>query len=125
MTFSRLGTSLPVMVSDTGEPSASEGAPGSGHRDDWATALTGKVEDGVSVLRDRTVEPVARAVRYIIFGLMSLIIAGLLGVLFAVVLVRVLDDYAFHRRVWVSYLIVAGIFGAIGLLLARLRHPRT
>jgi ABC-type multidrug transport system permease subunit len=93
--------------------------------DDWASLFVSKVETGVSLIRDRTVTPVVRVVRYIIFGLVALIIAILLGVLFAVVLVRVLDNYAFRRHVWASYLVVSGIFAAFGLLCSRMRHPRT
>ncbi len=93
---------------------------------DWAAQLTGKVEDVVSVVRDKAVEPVLTAVRYLIFGLMALSVATFLAVLFTVFALRVLDSEVpvFRTRVWASYLVVAGIFWGAGLLLSRKRHPR-
>ncbi|MGO9560378.1 MAG: hypothetical protein ACLPQS_09070 [Acidimicrobiales bacterium] len=93
---------------------------------DWAAQLTQKVEDVVSVVRDKTVEPVITAVRYLIFGLMALSVGTFVAVLFTVFALRVLDTEVpvFRTRVWASYLVVAGIFWAAGLLLSRKRHPR-
>jgi hypothetical protein len=92
---------------------------------DWASSATAKVELVVSLIRDRTVTPVIRAVRFIIFGLLALTIGALLSVLIAIGAVRVLDNYLFHRRVWASYLVIGGIFSVAGLLLSRMRHPRS
>lgn len=123
------GTSLPVMSPDTGVSDGDAASPVTKDTarasDDWAALLVAKVEDVVALLRDRTVAPVTKIVRYVIFGLVAIFIASLLAVLFAVLLVRVLDNYAFHQRVWASYLIVGGIFAGAGLLLSSLRHPRS
>ncbi|MGD0082832.1 MAG: hypothetical protein ABSD78_06495 [Acidimicrobiales bacterium] len=102
-------------------PASPSPSPGN----DWAKVLTAKVETVVSLIRDRTVTPVLRAVRFVIFGLIALSIGTVLAVVFAVLAVRVLDDYVFHSRVWASYLVLAGIFAVAGLLLSRMRHPRT
>ena len=93
---------------------------------DWAAQVTHKVEDVVSLVRDKTVRPIATAVRYLIFGLLALSVGALVAVLFAVFALRVLDTEVpvFRTRVWASYLVVAGIFWAVGLLLSRKRHPR-
>jgi hypothetical protein len=103
------------------------GADGKGdaRANDWAALATAKVEGVVSLIRDRTVTPVLRIVRYAIFGLLAVCISGLLGVLLAVGAVRVLDNYLFHQRVWASYLVIGGIFAVIGLFLSRMRHPRS
>jgi hypothetical protein len=98
---------------------------GTSTRDDLAALATAKVEQVVSLIRDRTVTPVIRAVRFIIFGLLAVAIAALLSVLIAVGAIRVLDNYLFHRRVWASYLVIGGIFSALGLFLSQMRHPRS
>lgn len=92
---------------------------------DFASLATAKVEELVSVIRDRTVTPVLRAVRFAIFALLALSIGALLAILLAIGAVRLLDDYLFHWRVWASYLVVGGIFSALGLFLSRMRHPRS
>jgi hypothetical protein len=99
-------------------------SPAPGLVNDWAKFLTEKVESVVSLIRDRTVTPVFKAVRFIIFGLIALTVGVVLAVVFSVLAVRVLDDYVFHSRVWASYLVLSGIFAVAGLFLARMRHPR-
>jgi hypothetical protein len=94
-------------------------------RNDWASLATSKVEQVVSLIRDRTVTPVIRAVRYVIFGLLAISIGTFASVLIAIGAVRVLDNYLFHQRVWASYLVIGGIFSAVGLLLSWMRHPRS
>ncbi|MFZ0172260.1 MAG: hypothetical protein WAL04_11315 [Acidimicrobiales bacterium] len=107
--------------------SSDDGIDGANDRSgrDWASVATAKVEEVVSLIRDRTVTPVLRAVRYVIFGLLAVFIATLLAVLLATGAVRVLDNYLFHRRVWASYLVVGGIFSGLGLFFSRMRHPRS
>jgi hypothetical protein len=102
-----------------------ESGSGGSARTDWASLATAKVEQVVSLIRDRTVTPVIRAVRYVIFGLLALSIGALLSVLIAIGAVRVFDNYLFHQRVWASYLVIGGIFSAAGLLLSWMRHPRS
>ena len=111
------------MSPDNGVAGANNQSGAAGH--DWAAVATGKVEEVVSLIRDRTVTPVLKAVRYVIFGLLAVFIAALLAVLFATGAVRVLDNYLFHRRVWASYLVIGGIFSVLGLFLSRMRHPRS
>lgn len=94
--------------------------------DDWAAHLAHKLDEIVSMIRDKTVRPVATAVRYLIFGLLALAVGTMLAVLFAIFSLRVLDTEVpvFRTRVWASYLVVAGIFWAAGLLLSRKRRSR-
>lgn len=108
------------------EPGAAippEAAPPGG---DWASHATDKVEQVVSLVRDKTLGPVAKAVRFLIFGLLAVAVGGLLAVLFSIFALRVLDSEVpvFHSRVWASYLVLAGIFWLAGAFLSRKRHPR-
>jgi len=116
------GTSSGTGGGTSGAPLPTSPAASSGN--DWAKVLTEKVEAVVSLIRDRTVTPVFKAVRFIIFGLIALAIGTVLAVVFGVLAVRVLDDYLFHSRVWASYLVLAGIFAALGLFFSWRRHPR-
>jgi hypothetical protein len=95
-----------------------------GHGDDWAAQLTHKVDGLVSILRDRTVKPVSKAVRYLIFGLLAFSLGSLALVLLSVFALRVLDNEvpAFRGRVWASYFVLGGIFGLGTLLLSRVRR---
>ncbi len=88
---------------------------------------TRKVEDLVSIIRDKTVRPVSQAVRYLLFGLLAIFVSVVMAVLFAIFAIRVLDTEVpvFRTRVWASYLVVAGIFWLGGLLLSRKRHSRS
>lgn len=111
------------MSSDDGVGGTKESRVPAGN--DWASFATAKVEEVVSLVRDRTVTPVLRAVRFAIFGLLALAIGTLLAVLLSAGAVRILDNYLFHRRVWASYLVIGGIFSGLGLFLSRMRHPRS
>ncbi len=88
---------------------------------------TRKVEDLVSIIRDKTVRPVSQTVRYLLFGLLAIFVSVVMAVLFAIFAIRVLDTEVpvFRTRVWASYLVVAGIFWLGGLLLSRKRHSRS
>ena len=94
---------------------------------DWPAQLTHKVEDVVSLIRDKTVDPVAKGVRYLIFGLLAAFLGITVVVLFAIFSIRVLvtEVPVFHTRVWAAYLVVAGIFAAAGLFFSRKRHSRS
>jgi len=100
------------------------GPTGSGAPDDWAHQLTVKVDEVVSIVRDKTVLPVSRIVKYLILALLAAGVGVLLAVLFSVGIIRVLDTEVFHKRVWASYLIVGGIFSLGGLLLSTKRRRR-
>ncbi len=109
------------MTSDEGG-SALSGSSDSGN--DWAAQATAKVDEVVSIVRDKTVRPVSRVVKFLIFGLLAGAVGTLLGILFSIGVIRVLDTEIFHRRVWASYLIVGGIFSGLGLLLSSKRQRR-
>lgn len=111
---------MPFETLDGGET----GGPRSVGGDDWAAHLTGRIEGVVAIVRDKAVEPVVAAVRYVILGLLSLFVLLVLAVLVSVATIRILDNEVpvFHTRVWASYLIVSGIFWAAGLLLLRKRR---
>lgn len=93
---------------------------------DWASEAVGKVEDLVSVVRDKAVTPVTSAARYVALAFVALAVGGLATALFAIFALRVLDTEvpAFHGRVWASYLVLGGIFAGLAVLFTRMRRPR-
>lgn len=115
--------------SDTAEMAGlpTGGSEGPAGGPDIATKAAGKVETLVSLVRDKTVVPVGKAVRFLVFGLLAASVLGLLAVLFAIFGLRVLDNevHPFTHRVWASYLVLAGIFWLTGAFLSRRRHPRS
>jgi hypothetical protein len=117
------------MPSDSGvsAPGTLNGSTGSGGGSggDWPSYVTGKIEMVVSLIRDKTLSKIRVGVHYAIFALVALTVGCLLAVVFAVALVRVLDDEVFHRDVWASYFVIAGIFAVVGMLCVWLRNPRT
>lgn len=90
----------------------------SAQREDWASTVTAKVEEIVSVVRDRTVRPVQQVVRVAIFALVATTAVAVVAVMTAIGLVRILDNLAFRGHVWASYLVIGGIFVLAGLLIS-------
>jgi len=93
---------------------------------EWAAETTEKVVQLVGSVRDKTTRPVIHAARGLVFGVIALFLGLFAFVAFLMTLTRgmqaLLDlgmDEA--RSVYVSYLIIGGIFCLIGLLLFKKR----
>ncbi len=72
------------------------------------------VEQLVDTIFDRVVRPLLVAARAVVFGLLVAAIALVIAVLVSVGLVRLLDVYVVGGRVWISYLILGGLFTLLG-----------
>jgi hypothetical protein len=46
-------------------------------------------------------------------------------VAFVIGFIRLLNNEVFDQRVWASYLLIGGIFVAVGTLTSRMRHSRS
>jgi hypothetical protein len=78
-------------------------------------------------IHDRAIRPITLIARAAVYGIL---IAALLVVVLLCVcigLLRFLDVYAFGHRVWLSYLVIGGVFSAVGLyfMLRASRGART
>ncbi len=91
--------------------------------DDWITALTAKLEQGVGLVRDTATNRVITVMRTIVFGLMAAIIALFALALLAVMAVRLIV-VATGRRVWIAHGITGLLFLIIGFVLLRMRHTK-
>jgi hypothetical protein len=93
----------------------------------WADETTDTVVRLVGTVRDRATTPIVYAARGLVFGLIALFLGVFALVILAVGLSRGLQsalDWQFEhaRSVYISYLIVGGIFSLIGLLLFKKRN---
>jgi hypothetical protein len=91
---------------------------------DWQARAADTIESTVGMVHDRVVRPLFLVARGIVFGIVVAAMALSLSVLLSVALVRLLDVYAFPRRVWASEALVGAVLSAIGLLAWSLRRSR-
>jgi hypothetical protein len=89
---------------------------------DWTTDATDAIERTVALLRDRTVEPAHAISKVIVYGLLAAIMLIPAGVMVTVALFRVSIIIA-QGYVWLAWMIVGGIFAALGALCWALRNP--
>jgi hypothetical protein len=86
---------------------------------DWASKTAAQIGAGVDAVRAKTVEPLFRLPRFVGFGLIGATVGLFIAVLLFNIVVRVLTDYLFGERVWITYLILSGIFVLAGVFLWR------
>lgn len=83
----------------------------------WPSEATDLIVRNVGTVREKAVGPAITAARAMVFGLFAAMVATAAAVLVSIALIRVLTVYIPGHRVWVSYLIVGGLFVVIGLAL--------
>lgn len=91
---------------------------------DWPSNLADRIESAVDLVSSRTVGPLRFLARVLVYGLVSGIGAGLVLVLLALALTRLLDADAFGHRVWATDALLSAIFLAIGTLCWKARSAR-
>jgi len=91
----------------------------------WPSEATDLIVRNVATVREKAVGPAITAARALVFGVFAAIVATAALALVSVTLIRLLTVYIPGNRVWVSYLIVGGLFILIGLvLMTRTRASR-
>jgi hypothetical protein len=83
---------------------------------EWPARLADLVEAVVTALHDKVVRPLVLVARAVVFGVLVGAMALVIAVLSSIAVVRLLDAYAFGRRVWASDLVVGGLFTLVGLV---------
>jgi hypothetical protein len=78
----------------------------------------------VDTIHDKAVRPVALVARALVFGLLIAVLGITLLILGSIVVVRLLDVYAFGHRVWLSYIVLGGVLTLVGLGLWSRRTER-
>ena len=91
---------------------------------DWPTQATNAVVDLVGTVRDRTVEPLLKLARALVYGLLIMIVATSAAVLVVILAIRVLDVYL-PGEVWSAYLVLGTVFTLAGFFCWSRRTPRS
>lgn len=105
-------------------PPAVKPVPGLPATSEWPVKAAGALESLVGTVRTRVVRPLQSVAKILVFAVLAGLVGLALAVLFAVLVVRLLDVYAFGGRVWASDLVVGGIFAAAGLLLSSRKRSK-
>jgi len=95
----------------------------------WAPQVADTIERVVGQVRDRTTRPVILVARALVFGLLAAIVGLFALVILIVGLLRgfqaVLEwPFSHPTAVWLSYLIVGGLFCLAGVFCMIQRNPR-
>lgn len=98
-------------------------APGAAG-DDWARDTADTIERVVQSVRGKTIGPLEKLARSLVYGLLALIVGVAAAVLGSVALVRILD-VAIPGSVWSAHAITGGIFCLTGLFLWGKRSAKT
>ena len=84
--------------------------------DDWAGQTADTIERLVETVRSNTSDRLVSVTRLVVFGLLAAILGVIALLLLGIVVVRMLNDYL-PGGVWVTYLVLGGLFTLGGLLL--------
>jgi predicted membrane channel-forming protein YqfA (hemolysin III family) len=90
---------------------------------DWTTDAVDALDQAVGLVRDKTVVPAQKASRAVVSGLLVAFFVIVAVFMLAIALFRVLVELT--DEVWLSYLILGGIFVIAGVFCWALRSPRT
>lgn len=99
------------------EPADSGGLVGG----DWPKQATDAIVNLVDSVRDRTTGPILSIARGVVYGLFAVVFLLVVGVLFIIAAVRLLDE-ALPSGVWLPYLILGLVFVLAGALVFRKRN---
>ena len=104
-------------MSETNDPiEHSESLPVPGLPIDWHVLATEKVVSAVDAVRVKTAGPAIKVSRALVYGIMAAVIGLMALILLLIGLVRLLDN-VLPKDVWLVYLVLGGMFSAIGAFL--------
>jgi hypothetical protein len=88
----------------------------------WPAQAADKIVDVVDQVRSKTTGPALVAARGVVYGLIVAVLAVVVGVLFVIFAVRLLDELL-PSGVWLAYLLLGLLFCLAGALVFRQRKP--
>ena len=91
----------------------------------WPERAAQLVVETTDTLREKGISPIYRLTRWIIYGLLGLGIALVVGAALLVGVVRLLTVYAFASHVWITYLVLGFIFAILGFLIWNKRWKKS
>ena len=81
---------------------------------DWTKDLLDRLDHYIDVVRSNTTDRLVKVVRVLVFGVITLILGTMAGIIALITLIRVLD-IVLPREVWLPYMVLGAIFLAGGL----------
>ena len=95
----------------------------------WAPQLADTIERVVGQVRDKTTKPIIMVARGLVFGLLGAIVGLLALVLLLIGVLRALQaviewPFSHPTAVWVSYVLLGGLFCLAGAFCMAKRNPR-
>jgi hypothetical protein len=89
---------------------------------DWTTDALDTLDEVIGAVRDKAVEPARSGARAVVYGLLVAFFVGAALFMLAIALFRAL--VVLTGEVWLSYLILGGIFVVVGAFAWTLRFSR-
>ena len=81
---------------------------------DWSVQAADSIERVVGAIRDKTSGPLTTVARALVFGLLAAVMGLTTLVFLTIAAVRVVN-IVLPGEVWTAYLLIGGIFTAVGL----------
>jgi hypothetical protein len=78
--------------------------------DDLTQRALDTIDNVVATVNDKAIRPAVVAARAVVFGVIIGVVSLAVLVLFSVGLIRLTTVYLFDHKVWISYLVLGGIF---------------
>lgn len=91
---------------------------------DWPAQAADAVVDLVDTVRDKTVEPLLKVARAVVYGVLIAVVGTMALVLSVIFAIRIIDVYL-PGDVWSAYLLLGSIFTVAGFVLWSRRKPST
>jgi hypothetical protein len=91
---------------------------------DWSAQAADTVVDLVDNVRSKTTGPLLTAAKAVVYGIVAFVVAIVALVLLAVALMRIVNVYL-PGGVWLSYVLVGGLFAIIGFIVWSKRSAST
>ena|SRR6266511_2674996 len=89
---------------------------------DWPSQVADQIERVVGTVRDKTTGPALKVVTAIVYGTFAAIVGTVVAILFAIMAVRLLNNYLpssvfGEEHMWVAHLIIGLVFVIFGAIL--------
>lgn len=82
--------------------------------EEWSTRALDAIDTVVATVNDKGVRPAILIARGVVFGVIIGVTTLAALVLLSVGLIRLGTDYLFDHKVWISYLVLGGLFSVAG-----------
>jgi hypothetical protein len=109
---------IPIRPTATsnGTPVPGDGEP------DWTDQVADLVVDTVDRFRDRTTGPIISGARYVVFGIVAVIVLIPLVVMGIILIGRLLE--LLPGNIWIAYSALGAVLVMVGMMFWRLRRPK-